>query len=272
MHWLVDAGSDRLVLRRYGPWRSPAKVLWELELQRRVGGDGWRVPNPVGTPAVVGDHVWAVLPWVAGQRRRPRSDASRIVGQLRRGHLLSELHLAMQDHLDLPVELVGGDRWRSRLVMKAWYRQSGHSCAWTLAAGRGHLVNVASGLRLRTNADRAALRGHQGSSDCAEPLPAGRLGRCRRQRGVPGDQRHAHRPADPISRPRSRVRSLRPQARHVLAGPPARAGRHRDRRRHRPRPGDRAGRAGSQLAVRLHGIAPGLRQRSPVGDVEDAPP
>jgi Ser/Thr protein kinase RdoA (MazF antagonist) len=101
MHWLVDAGSDRLVLRRYGPWRSPAEVLWELELQRRLGADGWRVPNPVSTPAVVGDHVWAVMSWVPGQRRRPRSDASRIDGQRRRGHLLGELHLAMQDHLDL---------------------------------------------------------------------------------------------------------------------------------------------------------------------------
>jgi Ser/Thr protein kinase RdoA (MazF antagonist) len=101
MHWLVDSGGERLVLRRYGPWHSPVEVAWELELQRRLGADGWRVPSPLGTPAVVGDHVWAIMSWVPGQRRRPRSDASRIDDQRRRGHLLGELHLAMQDFLDI---------------------------------------------------------------------------------------------------------------------------------------------------------------------------
>jgi Ser/Thr protein kinase RdoA (MazF antagonist) len=101
MHWLVETGSDRVVLRRYGPWRSIAEVAWELELQRRLSADGWRVPSPLNSPAVVGVHVWAVMSWVPGQRRRARSDASRIEGQRRRGGLLGELHLAMQDHLDL---------------------------------------------------------------------------------------------------------------------------------------------------------------------------
>lgn len=101
MHWLVDAGGDRVVLRRHGPWRSPGEVAWELELQRRLSADGWRVPTPLSAPAVVGDHVWAVMSWVPGQRRRPRSDVSRVEGQRRRGRLLGELHLAMQDHLDL---------------------------------------------------------------------------------------------------------------------------------------------------------------------------
>jgi Ser/Thr protein kinase RdoA (MazF antagonist) len=101
MHWLVEAGSDRIVLRRYGPWRSLAEVAWELELQRRLDADGWRVPSPLSSPTVVGDHVWAVMSWVPGRRRRARSDASRIDDQRRRGHLLGELHLAMQDHLDL---------------------------------------------------------------------------------------------------------------------------------------------------------------------------
>lgn len=101
MHWLVEAGSDRVVLRRYGPWRSLAEVTWELELQRRLDADGWRVPRPLNSPAVVGDHVWAVMSWVPGQRRRARSDASRIDGQRRRGRLLGELHVAMQDHFDL---------------------------------------------------------------------------------------------------------------------------------------------------------------------------
>jgi hypothetical protein len=67
-------------------------VAWELELQRRLGADGWRVPIPVSTPTVVGDHVWAVMSWVPGQRRGPRGDASRIDDQRRRGHLLGELH------------------------------------------------------------------------------------------------------------------------------------------------------------------------------------
>lgn len=101
MHWLVETGGDRVILRRYGPWRSLAEVAWELELQRRLATDGWRVPGPLCAPAVVGDHVWAVMSWVPGQRRRPRTDASRIAGQRRRGHLLGELHLAMQEHLDL---------------------------------------------------------------------------------------------------------------------------------------------------------------------------
>ena len=101
MHWLVESGGDRLVLRRYGPWRAPAEVAWELELQRRLRADGWRVPGPLSAPAVVGDHVWAVMSWVPGRRRRPRGDASRIDGQRRRGRLLGELHLAMQGHLDL---------------------------------------------------------------------------------------------------------------------------------------------------------------------------
>lgn len=101
MHWLVETDGDRVVLRRYGPWRSLREVDWELDLQRRLGADGWRVPIPLGSPTVVGDHVWVVMSWVPGQRRRPRSDASRIDDQRRRGRLLGELHLAMQAHLDL---------------------------------------------------------------------------------------------------------------------------------------------------------------------------
>lgn len=101
MHWLVEADDDRLVLRRYGPWRTLDEVAWELELQRRLSAAGWRVPSPVGSAAVVGGRVWAVMTWVPGRRRRPRTDGSRIDDQRRRGRLLGELHLAMQDHLDL---------------------------------------------------------------------------------------------------------------------------------------------------------------------------
>ena len=101
MHWLVEAGGDRLVLRRYGPWRSLAEVMWERELQRRLAADGWRVPIPVGDAALVGDHVWAAMSWVPGRPRRSRTESSRIDGQRRRGRLLAELHLAMQDHADL---------------------------------------------------------------------------------------------------------------------------------------------------------------------------
>ena len=101
MQWLTDDGADRLVLRRYGPGRLLDDVAWELELQRRLSADGWRVPYPVQAPAFVGGHVWAVMTWVPGRRRRPRTDAARIDSQRRRGRLLGELHLAMQSHRDV---------------------------------------------------------------------------------------------------------------------------------------------------------------------------
>lgn len=98
MHWLVDVHGDRVVLRRYGPWRSMLEIDWELELQRRLAADGWQVPRPLSDPAFVGGHVWAVMSWVPGRRRRPGTELSMIDDQRARGRLLGELHLAMQEH------------------------------------------------------------------------------------------------------------------------------------------------------------------------------
>ena len=89
MQWLTDDGADRLVLRRYevqgGYWMTSLGNSSSSDDSAQMDGE---CQYPVQAPAFVGGHVWAIMTWVPGRRRRPRTDAARMDRQRRRGRLL----------------------------------------------------------------------------------------------------------------------------------------------------------------------------------------
>jgi hypothetical protein len=75
MHWLVgdvcgarDGGERgrRAVLRRYGPWRGPDEVAYELRVLERVAALGWPVPRALTSPTRVGHHLWCLVGYMHG--------------------------------------------------------------------------------------------------------------------------------------------------------------------------------------------------------------
>jgi Ser/Thr protein kinase RdoA (MazF antagonist) len=125
MHWLVgdvrDAGDgagdgdggDRggvAVLRRYGPWRGPDEVSYEVQVLERMAALGWAVPRALTSPTRVGRHLWCLFSYVRGRPRRPRTAASVREDHRRRGRLLAALHADLATLTDL------GQRpgWRRR--------------------------------------------------------------------------------------------------------------------------------------------------------------
>jgi Ser/Thr protein kinase RdoA (MazF antagonist) len=115
MHWLVgglreaadtgaaasgragDVGDGRrapecAVLRRYGPWREPDEVAYELRVLERTAALGWPVPRALTPPTRVGRHLWCLFHYLRGRPRQPRAAASRREDQRRRGRLLASLH------------------------------------------------------------------------------------------------------------------------------------------------------------------------------------
>ena len=101
MHWLVEVGGDRFVLRRYGPWRTLPEVQWEHAVLDHVARAGWRVPTAVGASVMVGAHVWTLFSFVEGRRARPTTDASVAMDQRTRGRLLGRLHQGLADCVGL---------------------------------------------------------------------------------------------------------------------------------------------------------------------------
>jgi Ser/Thr protein kinase RdoA (MazF antagonist) len=113
MHWLVGGlrgsrnagnegdGSDLAVLRRYGPWRAPEEVAYELQVLERLAALGWLVPHALTSPRQAGRHLWCLFSYVRGRPRRPRVAASVREDQRRRGRLLATLHTDLATLTDL---------------------------------------------------------------------------------------------------------------------------------------------------------------------------
>jgi aminoglycoside phosphotransferase (APT) family kinase protein len=96
-HWLVDAGGERLVLRR---WATPADdVTYELRLLARVAALGWPVAPAVAGPVELDGHLWGLFPFLS--RELPPTPHGSSTEQRARGRLLAAFHadLARLDDL-----------------------------------------------------------------------------------------------------------------------------------------------------------------------------
>jgi Ser/Thr protein kinase RdoA (MazF antagonist) len=87
LHWLVEACSERLVLRR---WFQPAdEIDYELRLVAWIAALGWPVAPAVAGPIELDGQVWSLAPFLPGD---PPSDKYSIAEQRGRGRLLAEFH------------------------------------------------------------------------------------------------------------------------------------------------------------------------------------
>ena len=89
LHWLVGAGSERLVLRRWAPSVDAADLDYELRLLAAVGALGWPVAVSLAGPIQLEGYCWSLFSFLAGEpplSAEPRNE------QRTRGRLLAEFH------------------------------------------------------------------------------------------------------------------------------------------------------------------------------------
>ncbi len=90
-HWLVAAGGNQLVLRR---WSAAADdIAYELRLLASIAALGWPVAPALAGPVELGGQVWCLFPFLPGE---PPSAAESPHGteaeQRARGRLLAAFH------------------------------------------------------------------------------------------------------------------------------------------------------------------------------------
>lgn len=97
VHWLVQAGSDRFVLRRYGRHNQErASIAWEQQVLTFLRGRGWPVAPALGDLVEADGRLYGLFPHLPGRDRRNAP------GMFRRcGRALAELHT---DLIDLKLE------------------------------------------------------------------------------------------------------------------------------------------------------------------------
>lgn len=110
-HWLVEAGRERWVLRRW--WRSMASIDWasinyEVRLVAHLAALGWPVaPTVVGPMEIAGD-AWSLAPFLSGDLPSAVDPHGETEGQRARGRLLAQFH---EDLAQLP-EMGQRTGWR----------------------------------------------------------------------------------------------------------------------------------------------------------------
>jgi aminoglycoside phosphotransferase (APT) family kinase protein len=92
-HWLVEAGGERLVLRRYG--NQIGDVGYELRVLDRLRALGWPVPYAVTGLYERTGTTWGLFVWLPGNPR-PRHDGAR-----ERGRLLGRFAFDLETLTDL---------------------------------------------------------------------------------------------------------------------------------------------------------------------------
>ena len=85
--WLVDNGTQQLVLRRYSAQRFPDPD-YELMVLRLVADAGWPVPRVVVPPTEISRELWSLVTACPGESRRHEGPAERQA----RGRLLASFH------------------------------------------------------------------------------------------------------------------------------------------------------------------------------------
>jgi Ser/Thr protein kinase RdoA (MazF antagonist) len=94
-HWLVQRGTERLVLRRWGN----TGLEWETELLERVHGLGHPVPRVLETCTDESGTAWSLHPHLPGQ---PATDKNSPREQRNRGRLLAEFHRSLETLSNVP--------------------------------------------------------------------------------------------------------------------------------------------------------------------------
>lgn len=128
-HWLVAAGADRFVLRRFGTMLghySDGSVAWELEQVERIAALGWPAPRPLAPLLELDGAVWALLPFLGG-RHLGHGNVSEAEYRLM-GGLLADLHTDLArlpvppqrpgrtSNIDGALPETGGPGWRAQLI------------------------------------------------------------------------------------------------------------------------------------------------------------
>jgi aminoglycoside phosphotransferase (APT) family kinase protein len=95
-HWLVESDGKPFVLRRYAREQIES-VEYELEVLRRLGQQGWPVPEPVQEPAELLGRLWCLFTLLPGESRPEHTVDERRA----RGRLLARLHEATASLVDM---------------------------------------------------------------------------------------------------------------------------------------------------------------------------
>jgi Ser/Thr protein kinase RdoA (MazF antagonist) len=109
IHWIVRAGSERLVLRRYAPACSASEIAYEHAVLDHLQRRDWPVAAPIAGAWHGQSATWCVFPYLPGRSPTPRSTAGRRAEHRARGRLLARLHADLGDLTWLGQR----DRWRT---------------------------------------------------------------------------------------------------------------------------------------------------------------
>jgi len=89
-HWLVEAGHEPLVLRRWA--ESAESATYEVRLIAHLAGLGWPVAAIVEGPVELAGGVWSLAPFLPGDAPANPGSAEE---QRTRGRLLAEFHAGL---------------------------------------------------------------------------------------------------------------------------------------------------------------------------------
>jgi Ser/Thr protein kinase RdoA (MazF antagonist) len=95
-HWLVESDGRPFVLRAYAQ-KPIESVEYELEVLRRLGQQGWPVPEPVREPVTLLGRLWCLFTLIPGESRPEQTADERRA----RGRLLARLHEATSSLVDM---------------------------------------------------------------------------------------------------------------------------------------------------------------------------
>lgn len=128
-HWMVRAGTEQLVLRRFNRRHDHASIAWEFQIISELADRSWPVASAVAGPEDIGHETWALLRRLPGRQMRTTTRTSH-----QRGQLLARLHdelfgidvaqrpdwqrhdvaaLAILEELDEAADAIS-ERWRDR--------------------------------------------------------------------------------------------------------------------------------------------------------------
>ena len=97
-HWLVEAGRERWVLRRW--WRPAEGIDWasigyEVRLVASLAALGWPVAPTVAGPMELGGHVWSLAPFLPGDLPLATDPHGGREERRARGRLLAQFHAGL---------------------------------------------------------------------------------------------------------------------------------------------------------------------------------
>lgn len=162
-HWIVDAGSDRVVLRKYAAECSPDEVQYEVRLLQHLDRLGWPVPVRLAEPLTTDEAIWCLFSYLPGRALAPRSVAGKIEEQRQRGRLLARLHRDLADLTSL------GQRAGWLRADEGLFRRPGWPAAGDVLKSYERL-DPEGGRILREYSDRSSQRLNELLGDATSPI------------------------------------------------------------------------------------------------------